>query len=114
MLYDKDAIYEINGSELVDSLNEAFKDYQQGEPDRAVPLVKEARFTNYDKITMTTKEAGIIFEITFNDYYAELVANMQEDKTTELILAGAIENGQFDFEDEFAKGCVKAIKEWWS
>lgn len=112
MLYDLNNVNEVNGSYLVTALNIAFERYQAGEPDRACPLVNPARLISHDTIEMETQQAGFRFEITFNDYSAQLVA-YGPDNGADIIVAGAIENAQMDFENEFANGCLQAIKKWW-
>lgn len=113
MLYDMNSISEVNPAYLVTSLNNTFKTYQSGEPDRACPLVNKAWQSSDNTITMNTQEAALSFEIEFNDYSASLSVYDPELDTTTVLLAGAIENGQNDFEEEFANGCLLAIMAWW-
>ena len=114
MMYDLNNVNEVNGSYLVTALNIAFERYQTGEPDRECPLVNPAHLTGPDTIKMDTQQAGFKFEIAFNDYSAQLVAYDPDNDDVEIIAAGAIENDQMDFENEFANGCLKAIMKWWN
>jgi len=108
MIYNLNKICTVNGSYLTDELNEAFKPWQTGEPDRKVPLVYPGKQVDPDNIVIDTQEAGVKFLVEFNEYSAQLM-----DSDYNVICAGSIDNGEIDFEHEFAAACVKAIKEWW-
>ena len=108
MIYNVDDICTVNGDYLKDELNEAFKPWQTGEPDREVPLMEKAKQVDPDNIVIDTQEAGVKFLVEFNEYSAQLM-----DSDYNVICAGSIDNGGIDFEHEFALACVKAIKEWW-
>ena len=108
MIYNVDDICMVNGSYLTDELNEVFKPWQTGEPDREVPVMEKAVQTDPETIEMNTQE-GIKFWVEFSDYSAQLLAG----DDCELLCAGSVDNGGIDFEHEFALACVHAIKEWW-
>lgn len=108
MIYNVDDICMVNGSYLTDELNEVFKPWQTGEPDRDLPLMEKAAQVDHEIIEMNT-QAGIRLWVEYNDYSAQLLAG----DDCELLCAGSIDNGGIYFEHEFALACVKAIKEWW-
>ena len=108
MIYNLDETCMVNGSYLTDELNEVFKPWQTGEPDREVPLMEKAVQTGPETIEMNTQEGSKLW-IEYNDYSAQLLAG----DDCKVLCAGAIDNGQIDFEHDFAKACVHAIKEWW-
>ena len=108
MIYNLDDICTINGSYLTDELNEVFKPWQTGEPDREIPLMEKAVQTDPETIEMNTQEGSKLW-IEYNDYSAQLVAG----DDCRVLCAGSIDNGGIDFEHEFALACVHAIKKWW-
>lgn len=116
MLINPSNVTEVNGSFLLDSLDEAFTPWQSGEPDRRIPLVFKPRWINDHIILISTQEASIVFYVTFDDYSARLVAT-NDDKARpedlEPILVGMVGQNQDDFEEAFADGCISAIAQWW-
>jgi len=108
MIYNVDKVCTVNGSYLKDKLNEAFKPWQTGEPDREVPLMEKAKQVGPETIEMNTQEGSKIW-VEFNEYSAQLLAG----DDCRVLCAGSIDNGGIYFEHEFAAACVKAIKEWW-
>lgn len=107
MIYNLYKICTVNGSYLTDELNDAFKPWQTGEPDREVPLMEKAKQVDPETIQMNTQEGSKLW-IEYNDYSAQLVAG----DDCQVLCAGAIDSEEIDFEHEFALACVKAIKEW--
>ena len=55
MIYNVKDICMVNSSYLADELNEAFKPWQTGEPDREVPLMEKAVQTDPETIEMNSR-----------------------------------------------------------
>lgn len=108
MIYNVDDICTVNGSYLTDELNEVFKPWQTGEPDREIPVMEKAVQTDPETIEMNTQWGSKLW-IEYNDYSAQLIAG----DDCEVLCAGSIDNGGIDFEHEFALACLHAIKEWY-
>ena len=108
MIYNLGKICTINGGYLEDKLNEAFKPWQTGEPDRDLPLMEKAKQVGPETIQMNTQEGSKLW-VEYNYFSAQLLAG----NDCRVLCAGSIDEGEIDFEHEFALACVHAIKEWW-